>query len=85
MPEADFAEAQIFAAGNLLPWRRIEIMLARVCAETATARGVKDVTVSDFMLKMETPDEDDSTPVTTEAARAALDFRPSGTRRKRSI
>ncbi len=84
MPEADFAEAQHYASRHLLPWRRIEFMLARLTAEVAVGRGVKDVTVDDFMIRIHEAPED-ATPVTTEEARQAIGFKPTAKRRKAII
>jgi hypothetical protein len=81
MPEADFAEAQHYAARHLLPMRRIELMLARLTAEVATGRGLKDVTPDDFMIRIREADED-APPVTTEQARQAIGFKPTAKRRK---
>jgi hypothetical protein len=82
MPESDFAEAQHYAATHLLPWRRIEIMLARLTAEVAAGRGVKDVSPSDFLITMTEPEP--ATPVVTvEEARQAIGFNPQGRRRKK--
>lgn len=81
MPEADFAEAQHYAARHLLPWRRIEIMLARLTAEVAAGRGLKDVTPSDFLIRMHEAEEV-AQPVTTEEARQAIGFKPTAKRRK---
>jgi hypothetical protein len=82
MPEADFAEAQHYAATHLLPWRRLEIMLAKIACQVALHRGVKDVTPLDFMIRMQEA-ADDQPPVTTEEARAAIGFKPTGKRRKK--
>ena len=81
MPESDFAEAQHFAARKLLPWRRIEIMLAGLSAQVALGRGIKDVTAEDFMIRIQEA-EDDAPPVTTEQARQAIGFKPTAKRRK---
>lgn len=80
MPEADFAEAQHYADRHLLPARRIEFMLARLAAEVATGRGVKDVSPADFLITINEPAPD--TPVTTEEARQAIGFKPTAKRRK---
>lgn len=81
MPEADFAEAQHYAARHMLPWRRIEIMLAQLTAQVAAGRGLKDVTVDEFMIRIREA-EDDAAPVTTEEARQAIGFKPTAKRRK---
>ncbi len=81
MPEADFAEAQHYASRHLLPWRRIELMLARLTAEVAAGRGVKDVSPSDFLITIREA-EDVEAPVTTEEARQAIGFKPTAKRRK---
>lgn len=81
MPEADFAEAQHYADRHLLPWRRIELMLARLTAEVSAGRGVKDVTPADFMIRIREAVED-APPVTTEEARQAIGFKPTAKRRK---
>lgn len=82
MPEADFAEAQHYAARHLLPARRIELMLARLSAEVATGRGVKEVTASDFLIRIREAEDDAAPLVTTEEARQAIGFKPMAQRRK---
>lgn len=77
MPEASFHRWQVYAAGKMLPNRRLEVMLARLTAEVSAGRGVKDISPADFEIKM-APDE--SAPVITRPA----DFNPRGKRKKRA-
>lgn len=81
MPESDFAEAQHYAARHLLPIRRLELAMARLTAEVAAGRGVKDVSPADFLITMAEPAAE--TPVTTEEARQAIGFNPQGRQRKK--
>ena len=81
MSESDFAEAQHYAARHLLPIRRLELAMAKLTAEVAAGRGVKDVSPADFLITMVEPADD--APVTTEEARQAIGFKPTGKRRKK--
>lgn len=71
MTEAELVRWHTFAARNQLPTRRIELMLAQVCALIArTMGGVKTAKVADFLPQpmVETTD--------LEAAKRAFKFNP---------
>jgi hypothetical protein len=59
MPEPEFVRYQAFADRRLLPARRVELMLARVCLLLdAGLCGAKEATLSDYLF--DPPDEDDA-------------------------
>lgn len=77
MSEAEFIEAQVYAAQRMLPFRRLETQLARVCMYVAKN---KDASLSDFMITIHEDTEAES-PV--EDQRQAIGWTPRGKRRKR--
>lgn len=82
MTEAEFREWQHFAAKRMLPARRIELQLARICHLIAvTMGGAKEATVQDYMLT----DPEEPAPLTAEdeveAAKDVFQFRPRTARK----
>lgn len=76
MSEREFVWWAKRAQRQWLPSRRIEWMLAQVAHMIAvTMGGAKDVSVSDYMLRLEPEDEADA-PADVDAARAFFAFNP---------
>lgn len=76
MTESEFRAWQRFASKRMLPARRVEVQLARVCFWVATQAGVKEKTVLDYMLRTgeeETVEDDD---IDLAAAKEAFNFKP---------
>lgn len=88
LPEADFVALMRYASRRMLPVRRLELMLARVCLTVAQSQGAKGeagapLTLSDFLF--EPPSVEDEP---TEAAdnvvalRQHLGFRPRNPKKR---
>lgn len=75
MSEAEFQKWGVYASRHLLPFRRLELLLAQLAMILArTMGGAKDAKVSDFMLQE--PDDLPDNVTRIEAARKAFGFAP---------
>jgi hypothetical protein len=80
MPEAELQRWSVYAGRHLLPFRRLEILLAQLAMIVArTMGGAKDAKVADFMLKE--PEDLPGNVTRIETARQAFGFAP---RRKKA-
>ena len=74
MPEAEFLSWGQFAARRLLPWRRIELMLAQLTMYVAvTMGGAKNCKISDFLFDVDGHEEP-----TADEELAYFGFQPRG-------
>ena len=55
MTEYEFRKWVAYASKRLLPTRRMEAYLAQVCSTIAQSVGVKDATLSTYLLKLDHP------------------------------
>lgn len=82
MTEPEFRAWQLYAQKRMLPARRIELQLARICHLIAvTMGGAKDVTVMDYMLNVVDEPENADAEGDLEEAIEAFRFAPRITRK----
>lgn len=71
LPEREFVLYQHYAAKRMLPWRRIQLQLARLSMIVAAANGAKNIELSDFLFD---PLEDAPQLTAEEQAESAREF-----------
>jgi hypothetical protein len=74
MSEAEFADWQTYAARRMLPWRRMELLLAQVALTVARSVGAKDLSMADFLFDPQPPAPPPGAVVEEASAQEAAEF-----------